>query len=80
MPLDPTAAQVAASGSDPVQKLTQRVADLERALRVLQRQPTTQAGTLVPTGTAREGTQYVQSGTPRLWAYSGGAWHYVGLT
>jgi len=58
-----------------------RLADLERRLRVLERGvPRIQTFTGAPTATVRSGTPGLQTDTPRLWLNVGGTWRFTTLT
>ena len=80
MPADPRLALAARSVQDPTQRMSQRLADLERRVGSLESSPTIQAGSVLPTGPLREGTPFVQTGTRRFYVYVDGALRYVALT
>jgi hypothetical protein len=81
MPLDPRLDQVAGAEADPVAKLHQRVADLERRLGALERgDRRIYSGQGAPAISAPSGSLYVDELNLRLYTRAANAWHYAVLT
>lgn len=74
MPVDPRPIP-----GSPAESAAAKLADLERRVAALERNPLVMSGAGPPSGAAATGTPYLDTANNRWYVYSGG-WRYANLT